>query len=233
MDIKRFKESLVPLLTNSSGDGPFSTLRVATRGMSGIRTAKIINFACRCMNADEFYLEIGTFAGYTLISAGYQSNAMCVGVDDFSLEEQIRPESRGAAKELLRTVLNKHLEAYGSTNHKFIESDFRNVVLSKESEGKLGVLFIDAKHDSKEVEEAMAKFEPYLAPKAVIIFDDVQFNGIPSALQKLWQSGEYEMLLYAIATTTDTDEKIHMNKFLDEHIANGICIMTRKEKVNA
>lgn len=53
MDIKRFKESIASLMLNPSGDAPFQTLRIATRGMSGTRTAKMINFACRCMKSDE------------------------------------------------------------------------------------------------------------------------------------------------------------------------------------
>lgn len=232
MDIRRFKEALVPLLTNPSGDAPFSTLRVATRGMSGSRTAKIINFACRCMEADEFYLEVGTFAGYTLISAGYENNAMCVGVDDFSLEDIIRPESRESARDSLRTILKRHLESYGSPNHKFMEVDFRKVDLAAESVGKLAVLFIDGKHTSQEVDETLAKFSPYLAKDAVLIFDDVQFNNIPKSLQKLWNSDEYEMLLYVISTVHKNDETIHMNMSLNEHIANGICVMAKKEIVH-
>lgn len=233
MDIKRFKESLVSLLTNPSGDAPFSTLRVATRGMSGCRTAKIINFACRCMDSDEFYLEVGTFAGYTLISAGYQNNAMCVGVDDFSLADIIQPNAIEGAKNSIREFLQKHLQAYGPANHKFVEADFRNVELSEESKGKLAVLFIDGKHTYDEVKETIAKFEPYLSPNALLIFDDVQFNGIPKALQELWQSDNYEMLCYAVASVADGDEKMHMNKYLDEYIANGICVMTKKEKKDA
>lgn len=233
MDIKRFKESVVSLLTNPSGDAPFSTLRVATRGMSGCRTAKIINFACRCMAPDEFYLEIGTFAGYTLISAGYQNNAMCVGVDDFSLADVIQPNAIEGAKTSIREFLQRHLQAYGPSNHRFIEADFRNVELSEESKGKLAVLFIDGKHTGEEVQETIAKFDPYLASNALLIFDDVQFNGIPKALQTLWGSGSYEMLVYAVANISDSDEKIHMNKYLDEYIANGICVMIKKEAVHA
>lgn len=233
MDIRRFKESLVPLLTNSSGDAPFSILRVATRGMSGIRTAKIINFACRCMASDEFYLEVGTFAGYTLVSAGYQSNAMCIGVDDLSLEDLIRPESRENARNSLRNVLHKHLESYGSVNHKFIESDFRKVELTPESVGKLAVLFIDGKHTSQEVDETITKFAPYLSKDAILIFDDIQFNDIPKSLQRLWKSDEYEMLLYLVSTVHKNDETIHMNMPLNEYVANGLCVMAKKEVVHA
>jgi predicted O-methyltransferase YrrM len=233
MDIRRFKEALVPLLTESSGDSLFSTLRIATKGMSGIRTAKIINFACRCMDENEFYLEVGTFAGYTLISAGYQSNAMCVGVDDFSLEDIVRPESRETARESLRNVLNKNLESYGLTNCKFIELDFRKVEMTPKSIGNLAVLFIDGKHTSQEVDETLAKFSPYLSKDAVLIFDDIQFNDIPKSLQRLWKSEEYEMLLYVVSTVNKKDETLHMNMPLNEYVANGICVMARKEVVHA
>lgn len=233
MDIKRFKESLVPLLTTSYGDAPFSTLRVATRGMSGYRTAKIINFACRCMDEGEFYLEVGTYAGYTLISAGYQNNTMCVGVDDFSLGDIIKPEHHESARNSLRSILNSHLLAHGPINHKFIESDFRTVEMSAESVGKLGVLFIDGKHTGEEVKETIEKFGPYLAKDALLIFDDVQFNGIPKVITKMAQSDDYELLLYVVSTTHEKDATLHMNMPLNDYIANGICVMTKKGTTNA
>lgn len=232
MNIQRFKEALVPLLTNSAGDGAFAALRIATHGMAGIRTAKIINFACRCLAEGEFYLEVGTFSGYSLVSAGYQNNTLCVGVDDLSLTEVIKEGSRESVRPHVRGILNKNLAEYGSPNMRFIESDFRSVTLNEESKGKLGVLFIDGNHTKEDVQAALDKFEPYMCQDAIVIFDDIQYGNIPEVLRDIW-GGRYELLLYALATANNQDVTIHKNMPLDESIANGICIMAKKERVNA
>lgn len=228
MDTKRFKEELTGLLLTPSGDAPFSALRIITHGMAGVRTAKLINFACRCMDADEIYLEVGTFSGYTLVSAAFQSNAVCVGVDDFSLKEVIRPEAREMAKGIIREKLQKNLAEHGSSSSKFIESDFRSVSLSDEAIGKLAVLFIDGEHNYQDVKETLEKFEPFLAKEALVIFDDVQFGGIPRYIQEMTASGRYEILAYLVNTVHDHDKNVHKNMPLDEFIANGICVLTRK-----
>lgn len=232
MNIKRFREALVPLLTTSAGDGAFAALRIATHGMSGVRTAKIINFACRCLEEKEFYLEVGTFSGYSLISAGYQNNTLCIGVDDLSLTEVVKEGSRESVKPHVRGFLHKYLAEYGSPNMQFIESHFRSVVLNEEFKGKLGVLFIDGDHTKADVEETLFKFEPYMCKNAIVIFDDVQYGNIPEFLRDIW--GErYELLLYTVFTANDQDMTTHKNMPLDESIANGVCIMVKKEKVNA
>jgi hypothetical protein len=230
VDIKRFKENLIPLLTTSSEDAAFAALRIACHGMSGIRTAKILNFASRCCDADEFYLEVGTFSGYSLISAGYQVNTTCFGVDDLSMREVVRKDCLEAAKVPVRESLIKHIGEYGGVNCRFIESDFRTVELNPESVGKLGVLFIDGEHNYKDVMETMDKFKPYFSDNVIIVFDDIQYGDIPKAIQELWTSGEYEMLLYGVSTVNDKDEKIHKNMSLNEYVATGICVMTKKEK---
>lgn len=232
MDIKRFKESLASLLLNPSGDNPFATLRIVTHGMSGVRTAKILNFAAKCMAPGEFYLEVGTFSGYTLISAGYQLNALCIGVDDLSMNGLVKPEDKENKKNCVRAILNRNLAEYGTVNTRFVELSFREMGLTEDSKGKLSVLFIDGDHTSEEVKETLEKFMPYLSKDAVLVFDDVQFGGISSYIAELMSNGEYEMLAYLVSTPHEHDKTLHQNMFLDEHIANGICVMARKEKVS-
>lgn len=231
MDLKRFKENLVPLLLTSSGDNAFAVLRIATHGMSGVRTAKLLNFASKCMSPGEFYLEVGTFSGYTLISSGYQLNAMCIGVDDFSMEGLIKPEQKEQMKNSVRELLRNNLKQYSDINAQFVESDFRNISFPGDVKEKLAVLFIDGVHTKAEVKETIEKFSPYFSKDAVIVFDDVQFGEIPSYIAELLLSGEYEMLAYLVSTEHPHDKEVHRNKFLDENIANGICVMAKKEKV--
>jgi predicted O-methyltransferase YrrM len=233
MDLKRFKENLVSLLLTPSGDNPFAALRIITHGMSGVRTAKILNFAAKCMAPGEFYLEVGTFSGYTLISAGYQLNALCIGVDDLSMNELVKPESKENGKKCVRALLDKNLGEYGTPNTRFVESSFKTVDLSENSRGKLSVLFIDGDHTREEVKATLEKFAPSFSPNAVIVFDDVQFGGISTYIAELMSGNEFEMLAYLVSTPHEHDRTVHQNMFLDEHIANGICVMARKGTANA
>jgi predicted O-methyltransferase YrrM len=225
MDIRRFKEALPGLLMNPAGDNAFSALRIATHGMSGIRTAKILNFACRCMNMGEMYVEIGTYSGYTLISAGYQLNAKCIGIDNFSMDGFVKPGAEAEAKTTIRSLLQRNLAEHGTINTQFVEADFRNVEFTDEAKGKLAVLFIDGKHTYSDVKETMEKFGPYLSKDAVVVFDDVQFGKIPAYITELMASGDFEMLAYSVSTVHPHDAEVHRHMYLDEYIANGICVM--------
>jgi predicted O-methyltransferase YrrM len=230
MDIKRFKENLVSLLLNPAGDSPFAALRIVTHGMSGIRTAKLLNFAAKCMAPGEFYLEVGTFSGYTLISAGYQLNSLCIGVDNLSMNELVKPEEREHKKNCIRAILNKNLGELGTVNTRFVELNYRDLGLTDESKGKLSILFIDGDHTRQEAKDTFEKFEPFFSDDAVIVFDDVQFGGISSYIAELMTGGKYEMLTYLVSTAHEHDKTVHQNMFLDEYIANGICVMAKKGK---
>lgn len=229
MDIARFKESLIPTLFGSDGDGPFSTFRILLHGMSGVRTAKLLNLACLCADKGEFYLEVGTFTGYTLVSASYQTNTTCLGVDDLSMDEVIRKdiseEERNKVLNAIRGQLSMNMQNYGSDGCKFIETDFRKVTLNSDAIGKMCCLFIDGNHNYQEVKETLEKFEPYLTKDAVVIIDDVQMGGVPKYINEI--SSKYELLFYGIATITEHDRKVHAGMSLNNLIANGICVLRK------
>lgn len=223
MNIKRFKENIANLMLTSIGDDVFSSLRILTNGMTGIRVAKLINFACNSMNRGEFYLEVGTYTGYTLVSAGYQNNSLVVGIDDFSIKDI----GRYPVDEVRRRLRN-NIKEYGNQNSQFIESNVKDLSLLEHVKGKLAVLFIDGTHDYDSVKENLEKFKDILSEDAVIIFDDIQIRNISKYIYELCSSGEFEMLFHIVSTMDEQEEKVHMGMNLNCLVSNGISVLARK-----
>jgi len=225
MDILRFKQNLIPLLTSSDGDGPFQFNRMAMRGMSSPRTAKILNFGAICASNGEFYLEIGTFSGYTLLSAAYQNNTLCIGVDDFSLKDVYKNAGSSEITNFVREALNRNILQFGGGNVQFVEADFRKIVIPDDKKGKLAVFFIDGTHDYENVDQAIRQFEPLLADDAVVVFDDASIRDIPKKIQELWQSGHYDLLFFGKHELNETEKTAHMGMPLNPVVANGLAVM--------
>ncbi len=219
MDIQKFKENVVSFMCYPNGDDKFSALRVFMHGMASARLAKTINFAVKCMANDEYYVEIGTFSGFTLISAGYETNKPCIGIDDLSVEDFFAAENIEVARKNVRLILEQNLKMHSGFNIKFIESDFRKVAFEEDKKKKLAVLFIDGKHTEQEVNETLAWAEPYLAEDCVIIFDDSCMCGVDRAINDLWDRGG-QLLFHASSNLDVPNEVTHY----------GVSIMYVKRK---
>lgn len=196
MNIEKFKENVISLMSYQNGDEKFAALRVYTHGMASSRFAKAINFAVKCLEEGEFYAEIGTYSGFSLISAGYENTSPCIGIDDLSMPDFFKKEHSEGAKNSIREILHTNMNTFGFSNLKHIESDFRNVVFDESQKGKMGVLLIDGKHTAAEVNDTLTWATPYLSKDSVILFDDVSMADVSHAVCDLWKVGG-DLLYYA------------------------------------
>lgn len=228
MNIQRFKEHLPDLMLTAENDAPFSALHMEVGGMTAPRVAKTINFACRCMEPGDVYLEIGTYTGFTLLSASYRNNATTIGVDDFSLKDCIKPErmveGRQAIKDLLKINLNR--PALNGTRL-VLDCDFREARLNADS--KIAVFFIDGEHDYKNVDDALKWAEPYLADTALVILDDVNMPGVYKRMAEGMASGEFQLLFYCLGEMDAKDKEVNSGVSMDEKVANGIAILEKRK----
>lgn len=196
MNLDRFKDNVISLMSYPNGDDKFAALRVQTHGMASARLAKTINFAVKCLDKDEFYVEIGTFTGFTLISAGYENTQSCIGIDDLSCIDFFGGDNIDKARENVRIILKNNLSTFGRHNLSHVESDFRKVVFDESNKKKMGILLIDGKHTEEEVNETLAWADPYLSYNSLIFFDDVVMGTINKSICDLWKRGG-ELLYYA------------------------------------
>jgi hypothetical protein len=211
LDIDRFLKGYLNVLLEDKKDSKFETLRVLFNGLSGIRTAKLINFASLCMDGNnEFYCEIGTYRGYTLLSAGYENRSTVVGIDN-EKPEWCSPELMDV------NGLPDRMNKYERVNYRFFKEDFRNVKLSP----NVGVLFIDGDHNAKEVKDALEWAKPCLVKDAVVIFDDVNVRDVGDAILDWAKNNPNdELIFYSKAFESEREGTI-----TNHYLANGIAIM--------
>lgn len=216
MDIDRFLKGYLNVLLEDSKDSRFENLRSLFHGLSGIRTAKLINFASLCMAPEsEYYCEIGTYRGYTLMSAGYENRSLVVGIDNAN------PEWCSPGLVEMDTLPEK-LNQFECVNYQLHKKDFREVKCSPH----MAVLFIDGNHNRKDVEDALRWAQPALVKDAIIIFDDVNIKDVGQTVLDWCQNDPAdELIFYSKAFDTE-----RMGTVTNTYLANGIAIVRHHVK---
>jgi predicted O-methyltransferase YrrM len=229
MNILYFKQNLMRLLCSQEGEEPFHTMRMITGGLSSPKTAKIINFASKCCDREDAYVEIGTYSGYTLCAAGYQTQTTCVGIDDLSMDDLYHPEQKEEMKEKIRQRIKDNVSRlHNRHNMIFIEQDFRTIknLEFKPDTKKIAVFYIDGFHDYQQTRMAFEWAEPQLADNAIIIMDDLHMKTVYAAAMDMALTGKYEVLLLA------KHEPMDRNVTLDEYISTGLAVLEYKRPKN-
>lgn len=219
MNMNRFLKDYTNVIGTDFQDGHFEMMRFRYKGMSSPRTAKLLNFATRCLSPNEYYCEIGTFAGYTLLSANFENSAHVVGIDNFAL--LIFAEGRHV---IPFEMLKKNVEeAQGHIT--VLANDFRAVNLRDklDQNQKMGVLFIDGEHTFNDVTDSFSWAQKYLADEAIIVLDDTNVKGVTESMRAwLKDHPDYEELFYC---KTFNDEPS-----MDWLFHNGIAVIKYQRK---
>ncbi len=189
-------------------------------GMCSVRFAKLINEAARFLGDKECYLEIGTYAGFTLLSAGYENQQVFIGVDNFSENYTFNGDIK---KELM-----KNIDAYPGAYY-IIDGDFKNVDLKNflREEAKIGVFLIDGKHTYEEVMKSIEWGKPYLSDEAVVFFDDTNVPEVKKALDEIKQDAAFEEICFVKSYVNLSQGKKMMT---DPYIHNGFSVMAYRRK---
>jgi protein O-GlcNAc transferase len=226
MNVTRFLTDLPRYLMSPEGDEPYHVIRMSTGGMTAPRVAKVLNFAVRCLDEKEFYCEIGSFTGYTMLSAGNENNAQIMGIDNFSFNFGLMektPEEIEQFKINIKNRLAQNLAVYGTKMMEHVDADFRSVDF-RNKEGAavgMGVLFIDGDHTYKDVTDSLNWSIPFLSNEAIIILDDVNISGVYEALMDyLKEHKNYELVFHCKPIIDES-----MGRFRDPIIHNGISIL--------
>jgi len=132
--------------------------------MSTFAIGAIINHATSLMPAECAYVNIGTWAGYSLF-CGMAGNddKRCIGVDNFSEFTTWNP------RDIFYAYFN------GTENHQFYEMDYQ-VYLKNIHKGEIGVYFYDGYHGEDDQFLGLACAEEFFSDKCIIIVDD--YNGL-------------------------------------------------------
>lgn len=219
MNMDYFMKRYAVILMNSENDHTFDTLKIMTGGTTSPRIGKLLNFAVSQMDKDETYVEVGVFAGATLISAAYNNGKRCIGIDNYDMDYL---KGMGCDPKAVRDRCHYNIDVT-KCGAVLIEKDF-NAVTKEEIAYPIAVSFIDGTHDFKSVMDNLRWLEPMLADEAVILFDDVNYEGVSRAIfswlyqnQKTWDMTAYVKPFFF------NDKNTH--SLTDRFLNNGVAVL--------
>ena len=135
--------------------------------MSSFGVAAIIGYCLQQLPAGQCYLNIGVWYGFSFFSGLLLAPAAhCIGVDNFSEFSNENPRE---------AFLNK-LQAFKSgPQQAFYDMDYRDY-FRQQTPPPIGLYFYDGAHDYQSQYEALTLARPFLAPDAIILVDDTNFD---------------------------------------------------------
>jgi predicted O-methyltransferase YrrM len=132
----------------------------------------LLNLAARCLGPGEAYVEVGVFHGASLIAAmlGNEGKRF-VAIDSF--------EFRDTSLEKVEA----NLARYGLELPEIVGGDaFELVPAGALEDVVIGVWYYDASHSYEAQLEGLRIAEPYLAPGALVIVDDTDWDDVDRAM---------------------------------------------------
>jgi predicted O-methyltransferase YrrM len=147
-------------------DGRFAEVLEAVPGLATPNTLALINLAAGLRGPGESYVEVGTYRGTSLIAAMLGNEGDFVGIDNFTLGD-------GSREQLDRNLARFGLDGRATV----LEGDaFELVPEGALGDRRVGVWYYDAAHDYEHQLEGLRMVEPYLAPRALLIVDDSEWD---------------------------------------------------------
>ena len=177
MRVEEFLYTYPELIVSSAGEDVFATFSVICPGLSSPKLGKILNAASSYLEGKEFYCEIGTHCGYSLISAAHNNVHQFVGIDNFTLFGDTTSKEYSDS---VRAKVEANMKLFAAQNRKLIDSDYKGVSFGPED--KIGVFFIDGEHTREDVHNNFKWAEEYLADNALILVDDISSPGVSDGI---------------------------------------------------
>jgi Methyltransferase domain len=140
----------------------------------------LLNLAASLLGPGESYVEVGSFYGASLIGAMRGNSGDFIAIDRFSFDV---PEVRGRLlPRASRAGLEESLARFGATEATILEGDaFELIEGGALGERRVGVYYWDGPHDYDGQLRGMRAIEPWLAPEALIVVDDYDWEAVADA----------------------------------------------------
>ncbi len=177
MDSDRFLREL-PLLfedfpaSEHPRDRRFAPIAEEIENLARENNFALLNLAASCLGPDEAYVEVGVFHGASLIAAmlGNETSRF-VGIDSFDFRDAS-----------LETV-QRNVERFDLSRPELLVGDVFELVREGKLDGiSVGVWYYDALHTYDAQLEGLRIAEPFLAPGALMIVDDTDWERVGRAM---------------------------------------------------
>jgi hypothetical protein len=165
-DDEELKALLAPLLT--------------VRRMSRFANAALLNLAVRRMPAEQVFVNVGVWNGFTMLAAmaGNDEKACC-GVDNFS-------EFGGPKEAFLERFTSRR-----SAAHRFFDMDYVDFFAAG-LDRPLAVYLYDGEHGFENQYRGLMVADPFFAEDAVIVVDDTNLDRARDATLRFAEDSRHE-----------------------------------------
>jgi len=153
-------------------DRRFAPIVEQVENLTSENVLALLNLAATCLGPEEAYVEVGVLYGASLIAAtlGNEEKPI-VGIDNFSLWE-------GSAERV-----EENLARFGLPKPELLVGDVFELVPGGALDGTpIGVWYYDASHDYEAQIEGLRIAEPLLAPSALVVVDDTDWERVERAM---------------------------------------------------
>ena len=179
MDADRFLRELPALFEDfPRSDHPidrrFAPIVEHVENLAKENNFALLNLAAACLGPDEAYVEVGVFHGASLVAAMLgNEDRRFVGIDSFGF--------RDATVE----KVEHNLAHFGLPRPELLIGDVFELVPSGAlGEERAGVWYYDALHTREAQLEGLRVAEPWLAPGALLIVDDTDWEQVSRAMDE-------------------------------------------------
>lgn len=177
MDADRFLHELPALFddfprSEHPRDRRFEPMADEIENLARENNLAFLNLAASCLGPDEAYVEVGVFHGASLIAAmlGNQGRRF-VGIDSFDFRDAS-----------LETV-EQNLERFGHPRPELLVGDVFELARGGKFDGvSVGAWYYDALHTYEAQLDGLRIAEPFLAPGALLIVDDTDWEQVGRAM---------------------------------------------------
>lgn len=177
MDAERFLRELPALFddfprSEHPRDRRFADVLERLGGLACENNLALLNLAASLLDPGECYVEVGSFKGTSLVATMLGNEAKeFVSIDDFSLGEGSRAQ------------LEANLRAFGLEPPAILEGDAFELLRGGALDGRsVGAYYYDAGHSYEQQLDGLRLVERHLAPGALVIVDDTDWEQVERAL---------------------------------------------------
>jgi predicted O-methyltransferase YrrM len=183
MNADRFLEELPQLFddfprSEHPVDRRFAPVAEGVENLARENNLALLNLATRCLDPGEAYVEVGVFHGASLIAAmlGNEGKRF-VGIDSFAFREASREK------------VEANLARFELDVPELIVGDAFELLPAGALEGVvIGAWYYDADHSYEAQLEGLRIAEPHLAPGALVIVDDTDWDDVDRAMDDYLES---------------------------------------------
>jgi predicted O-methyltransferase YrrM len=177
VDSTRFLEGLPALFedfprSEHPRDRRFAPVLDEVENLASENVLALLNHAASCLGPDETYVEVGVYHGASLIAAltGNEEKRF-VAIDSFGFRDASLEQVEG------------NLARFGVPRPEILVGDVFELVRDGALDGfPVGVWYYDAAHDYESQVEGLRIAEPLLAPGALMIVDDTDWERVERAM---------------------------------------------------